>query len=159
VVLPAVPGLRHRGGDHERLQDRRPFSQVVDHDPLLRRVEITAAVFCGIAAVAALVAARGAPGPAIAVVAGGALTLTSYWSLKRGLSRVLPAHGAVPGAPFRAPRARIALQLAGRYALLGFLGYVMIARLRLHPVALLAGASSFVAAVAVEAVRLFVKKS
>ena len=35
----------------------------------------------------------------------------------------------------------------------------MIARLRLHPVALLAGASSFVGAVAVEAVRLLLKKS
>jgi hypothetical protein len=131
----------------------------VDTDPLLRRVEITAVVFCGMAAVAALIVARGAPAPAFAVVAGGALTLTSYLSLKKGLSSVLPANGAIPGGAFRASRGRIALQLAGRYALLGFLGYVMIARLRLHPVALLLGASSFVAAVAVEAVRLFVKKS
>jgi hypothetical protein len=35
----------------------------------------------------------------------------------------------------------------------------MIARLRLHPVGLLAGASSIVAAVSIEAVRLLMKKS
>jgi hypothetical protein len=37
--------------------------------------------------------------------------------------------------------------------------YVMIVRLRLHPLGLLAGASSIVAAVTVEAVRVLVKKS
>ena len=133
--------------------------QIVDRDPLLRRVEITATLICGLAAVAALALARGAPGPALAVIAGGLLTLTSYWSIKAGLGNLLTPNAAPGGPPFRAPRARIVLQLAGRYALLGLLGYVMIARLRLHPVALLVGASSFVAAVAVEAVRLFVKKS
>jgi hypothetical protein len=56
-------------------------------------------------------------------------------------------------------RWRIVFQLAGRYALLGFMAYVMIARLRLPPVWLLAGASSIVAAVAVEAARFLVKKS
>jgi hypothetical protein len=131
----------------------------VDVDPLLRRVEITALVLCAAIAAAALAVAGGAPGPALAVLAGGLLTFSSYWSIKIGLSRLLTAHPASAGVPFRAPRWGIVLQLAGRYALLGFLGYVMIARLRLHPVALLAGASSFVGAVAVEAVRLFAKKS
>ena len=51
------------------------------------------------------------------------------------------------------------LKAALRYALLGLLAYVMIARLRLHPVGLLAGASSVVAAVSVEALRLLMKKS
>ena len=55
-------------------------------------------------------------------------------------------------------RPRTVLQLAGRYALLALIAYVMIARLRLHPLGLLAGASSVVAAVTVEAVRLLVKK-
>jgi len=40
-----------------------------------------------------------------------------------------------------------------RYALLGLLAYVMIARLRLNPVGLLLGASSMVAAAAIEAMR------
>jgi hypothetical protein len=47
----------------------------------------------------------------------------------------------------------ILLRLAGRYALLGFLAYAMIARLRLHPVGLLIGVSSAVAAAAAEALR------
>ena len=131
----------------------------METDPLLRRVELTAMLICGLAAVAALALAGGAPGPALAVIAGGLLALTSYWSIKAGLWNMLTPNAAPEGAPFRAPRGRIVLQLAGRYALLGLLGYVMIARLRLHPVALLVGASSFVGAVAVEAVRLFVKKS
>jgi hypothetical protein len=46
----------------------------------------------------------------------------------------------------------------GRYALLALLAYVMIARLRLHPLGLLAGASSFVAAASIEALRLLMKK-
>ena len=50
-------------------------------------------------------------------------------------------------------------KLALRYALLALLAYVMIARLRLHPVGLLAGASSVVAAVSVEAGRLLMKKT
>jgi hypothetical protein len=133
----------------------------VDIDPLLRRVEITALVLCAAMAAAALALARGAPGPAMGVLAGGLLTLTSYWSIKVGLSGLITTttNAAADGVPFRPPRGRIMLQLAGRYALLGLLGYVMIARLRLHPVAVLVGASSFVGAVAVEAVRLFVKKS
>src|SRR5262245_36539234 len=107
----------------------------------------------------ALAIARGAPGPAAAVVAGGVLIAVSYWSIKSGVSSLMtamvPAEG---GAPPRAPRVRIVLQLAGRYALLALLAYVMIARLRLHPLGLLAGASSVVASVTVEAVRLLVKK-
>jgi ABC-type glucose/galactose transport system permease subunit len=43
-------------------------------------------------------------------------------------------------------------------ALLALLAYVMIARLRLHPLGLLAGASSFVAAASIEALRLLMKK-
>jgi len=50
-------------------------------------------------------------------------------------------------------------KLAGRYALLALLAYVMIARLRLHPLGLLVGASSVVAAVAIEAVRFLLKKT
>ena len=74
------------------------------------------------------------------------------------------ADPAVAGAPqtSTSPRRGPVLtgaKVAGRYALLGFLAYVMIARLRLPPLGLLAGASSIVAAVAVEAVRLLMKKS
>jgi hypothetical protein len=53
---------------------------------------------------------------------------------------------------------REAAKIALRYALLGLLAYVMIARLRLHPWGLLAGASSVVAGASLEAVRLALKK-
>jgi hypothetical protein len=55
-------------------------------------------------------------------------------------------------------RARTLLKVAGRYALLVLLAYVMIARLRLHPVGVLAGLSSVVVAVGIEALRIVVKK-
>ena len=97
--------------------------------------------------------------PAISVLGGGLLIGTSYWSIKSGLSGLVRAPAANGERHFRAPRGRIALQLAGRYALLAFMAYVMIVRLRLHPLGLLAGASSIVAAVTVEAVRVLVKKS
>jgi hypothetical protein len=130
----------------------------MEPDAVLRRVERTAIGFCGAMAIAALAIAQGSPWPAVAVLAGGVLVGTSYWSIKSGLSGLIDAtaaHGVQP----RASRGRIALQLAGRYALLAFMAYVMIARLRLHPLGLLAGASSIVAAVTVEAVRVLVKKS
>jgi hypothetical protein len=132
---------------------------VTTPDALLRRVERTAIWCCGAMAIAALAIARGSIGPATAVLAGGLLIGLSYWSIKSGLSNLFSSAG-LAGAP-RAPvsRARIALQLAGRYALLGFAAYVMIVRLRLHPLGLLAGASSIVAAVTVEAVRVLMKKS
>jgi hypothetical protein len=127
----------------------------VESDRLLRRVERTSVVLCGAIAVAALIASRGSPGAAVGVLAGGLLVGTSYVLLKAGVSNV---SAATAGAAPRAARWRTVLSLAGRYALLAAMAYVMIARLRLHPLGLLAGASSIVAAVTVEAVRLFAKK-
>ena len=131
----------------------------MESDALLRRVEYTAIALCGTMTIAALWAANGSPQPAVAVLGGGLLIGTSYWSIKRGISNLLVATGARSETGRRVSRWRIALQLAGRYALLGFMAYVMIARLRLPPLWLLAGASSIVAAVAVEAARFLVKKS
>jgi hypothetical protein len=131
----------------------------MESDALLRRVERTAIVFCGAMTIAALAIAGGSPGPAVAVLAGGILIATSYWSIKSGVSGLIDAMAPRGEERARVPRRRIALQLAGRYALLGFMAYVMIVRLRLHPLGLLAGASSIVAAVTVEAVRVLMKKS
>ena len=131
----------------------------MEPDLLLRRVEHTAIALCGAMAVAALILARGSVRPAVGVLAGGLLVGVSYWSIKAGVGDLLRAMTVSTDAKSRVPRGRIALQLVGRYALLGLMAYVMIARLRLHPLGLLAGASSVVAAVTVEAVRLFVKKS
>ena len=51
------------------------------------------------------------------------------------------------------PPTRIALGLVGRYALLLATGYVIIARLHLHPLGVLVGVSAVVVAATVEAAR------
>jgi hypothetical protein len=53
---------------------------------------------------------------------------------------------------------RAAVKIVVRYALLAFLAYVMIARLRLPPLGLMAGVSSVAAAAGIEVVRLLWKK-
>jgi hypothetical protein len=95
---------------------------------------------------------------AAGVIGGGLLAGVSYVALASGtqaLADVVSGAGADRARLVRAATIR----LVGRYALLGFLAYVMIARLRLHPLGLLAGASSVAAAAFVEAVRLLMKKS
>jgi hypothetical protein len=127
---------------------------------LLRRIEITAAVVCLTFAAIALALARGRPGPAIAVLGGGLLVGVSYHTIKSATDVVVGAMSS--GGNLARVRRRFVwtiARIALRYALLAFLAYVMIARLRLHPLGLLAGASSVVAAVSVEAVRLLLKKS
>jgi hypothetical protein len=141
-------------------------------DAFLRRLERTAIVVCLAMAGAALVIARGRSGPAIAVLAGGLLIGVSYWTIGLGVHALAgaflrpPGDGAEDGAEAdeqpttAAPRtgwtvSRVLL----RYALLALLAYVMIARLRLHPIGLLAGASSVAAAASIEAGRLLLKKS
>lgn len=131
---------------------------MVERDPMLRRLERTAIVWCAVLAVAALVWRRGRPDIALGVVGGGVLAGGSYWAIKSSVDRLTAAFARGAEAAERGSRARPRLGLALavfvlRYALLGFLAYVMIARLRLHPIGLLLGASSVVAAAAVEAIR------
>ena len=131
-------------------------------DPLLRRLERTAVIACGVMALAALVLARGRPGPALAVIGGWLLIAVGYRGIVAGVDVIvegLAASGA-PADP-AAKRRRVAaavVKMTGRYALLALLAYVMIARLRLHPLGLMAGASSAVAAAAVEAVGFLMKR-
>jgi hypothetical protein len=142
----------------------------VDADALLRRVQWTAIIVCGVFAAAALALAQGRIRPAVAVVAGGLLAGISYRLILSGAGALVdvlvpgtrgPDAGDAEGsgAPSRRRPAvgAAVVKLAGRYALLALLAYVMIARLRLHPLGLLAGASSVVAAAAVEAARLLTK--
>ena len=116
-------------------------------DELIARLQRRAALCCLIMAVLATALARSLWWGA-AVVGGGLLIGISFLSISSGVDQI-------------AARRRVAfavLKLAGRYALLGFLAYVMIARLRLHPLGLFAGASSFVAAVSIETLRLLIRK-
>jgi hypothetical protein len=126
-------------------------------------VERTSLVVCAAMAAVALALARGRTGPALGVLGGGALIALSYHTIGSGVSALVAAVSphAIDGAvPARPPRMGLTLaKVVSRYALLALLAYVMIARLRLHPVGLLAGASSVVAAVSIEAVRLLKKKN
>jgi hypothetical protein len=103
----------------------------------------------------------GAPA-ALAVVGGGLLSAVSYSTIVSSVnalttSLVAPSNAEPPAS--RLPRKAWILTKAGlRYALLALLAYVMIARLRLHPIGLLAGATSVVMAIALEAVHAVRKK-
>ena len=136
----------------------------MERDRTLRSVERNAFLICAAMTVGAcFVPPR--PAVALGVVGGGVLVGVSYWSLKSGVTAlvdVLAGAGTGAGAsgepaPPRANMGREIVKLTLRYALLGLLAYVMIARLRLHPWGLLAGASSVVAVVSVEALRLMIK--
>jgi hypothetical protein len=107
---------------------------------------------------AVLAFAAAGPRAAAAVCAGGLLIAISYISMRSGTGALLPVMQGMAGARSRRQSAGIALKLAGRYALLALLAYVMIARLRLHPLGLMAGVSSVVAAASIEAIRLQLQK-
>ena len=129
-------------------------------DPALRRVELTSLAAC--AAMACLALATFGAAAAAAVFAGGLLIAVSYISMKSGIgalfTTISPAPPGIANVRSRRQTGGIALKIAGRYALLALLAYVMIARLRLHPVGLMAGVSSVVAAASIEAIRLQLQK-
>src|SRR4029450_2914466 len=121
-------------------------------DDFLRRIERTAIAVCLAMSVISVVI-TGRLGAAVAVLGGGLLIGVSYWTIGLGVHALLTSTSertsGTDAPPSRVnPRwtfARVIL----RYALLGLLAYVMIGRLRLHPIGLLAGASSVVAAVSI----------
>ena len=132
----------------------------MDSDDLLRRFERTAAVAAAVMALVALALPRGGPLAAAAVVGGWLLTETALRSIRAGVdafARGLTA-AAIDDRRGKPGFAGTIAKVAGRYALLAFLAYVMIARLRLPLLGLMAGASSAVAAASIEAVRLLAKK-
>ena len=118
-------------------------------DLALRRFERTALLLAGAAIGLALVGPWGSARMAAAVAGGAALAGASYWAIKRGVTGLADAVLA-RRAP-RSPRGFAAFVL--RYALLAGMAYVMIARLRLHPIGLLSGASVIPLAAMIEALR------
>jgi hypothetical protein len=111
-------------------------------EDLLERLQRNALVSCAVMAAAATAIARDWRA-GLAVAGGGLLIATSFLSIRGGVDDVMARRRA----------GRALMRIAGRYALLAFLAYVMIARLRLPPLGLIAGATSVVAAACVEAVR------
>jgi hypothetical protein len=114
---------------------------------MLRRIERRALVLSAVGAAIALFVPHGGWQAAAGVIAGAAVAGVSYWAIRRGvagLGSVLLAQDARP----HTVRGLIAFVL--RYALLAGMAYVMIARLHLHPIALLGGASVIPVAAAAE---------
>jgi len=124
---------------------------VTEPDLLLRRVERNGMIACAAMAAAAWAIARGDVAAPAGVFGGGALAWVSYRGIKGGVD-VLTG-GSSGGGSRRAGMTAGLVKVFTRYAILAVAAYVIMARLRLPPVAVCAGASSLVVAVMVEAVR------
>ncbi len=126
-------------------------------DPALRRLERRSIWACLALALVALLVQGGRPEAAIGVLGGGLLAGASYWAIKSSVDRFTGRTGRGRGAGEARGRKAALMVATGlfvvRYALLVLGAYVMIARLRLHPVGLIVGASSVVAAAAIDAMR------
>lgn len=123
---------------------------VAETDPALRRIERYSLIACAVLAVAAGIVTRRVEAP-LGVLGGGALVAISYRGIKAGIAVLGEA-----GAGGRGGARSVAIGLVKfftRYAILAIAAYVIMARLRLPPVAVFAGASSLVIAVMVEALR------
>jgi membrane associated rhomboid family serine protease len=131
-----------------------------DPDPLLRRLEQNAVIACGVMAVIAAAVSVDRVGAAAGVVAGGALAWISYRGIKGGIDALVRAVDPVDRPPL-VSRAMTGQAVRGlvkfftRYGILAAVAYVIMARLRLPPVAVFAGASSLVIAIMLEAGRSF----
>jgi hypothetical protein len=86
------------------------------------------------------------------VLGGGVLLAISYRALKRAVHALGPPAPGEEGRPTVSPW-RLAFGLTIRYALLLGAGYVIIGRLRLHPLGVLVGVSAVVVAAMIVAVR------
>ena len=118
-------------------------------DTLLRRLAVAAAACCAAMSLVAYFFRGGAE--ATRVIPPKLVAASSPPPITASASALTPA---APGGARRPNVALTIVVLVARYGLLAFLAYVMIARLRMPPLALLAGASAVVAAVGIEAGRL-----
>ena len=111
---------------------------MTERDPFLRALERDAVIACGCCAAAALVFGAEGPRAALGVLGGGGLAAVSYRAIK----------GAVDAATLPGGRPAALVKFVTRHAILAIAAYVMLARLRVHPIGLLVGASSLVMAAA-----------
>lgn len=118
-----------------------------ESDPLLRRVERNGILACAGMAVIAWALARGDVNAPAGVFGGGLLAWISYRGIKGGID-------VLTGPDREGVSVAIGLvKFFTRYAILAVAAYVIMARFRMPPVAVVAGASSLVVAVAIEALR------
>jgi hypothetical protein len=119
-------------------------------DSTITRFEREAAVSCLCFAVVALLWPCGGVLAALAVLGGGGLAALSYLALKGVVNM------AISGAK---QRIWPLVKFFTRYAILAFVAYVMLARLRLHPVGVIVGVTSIVVAAGAAAVRTIASSS
>jgi len=120
---------------------------VIEPDPMLRRIERRAMLSCAIMALGAWAIARGRVDAPLGVLGGGALVWISYRGIKSGVDAL---------GDRTTSRVRVAVGLVKfftRYGILAVAAYVIMARLRMPPLAVFGGASSLVVAVMIEAFR------
>jgi hypothetical protein len=122
----------------------------MEPDPAVRRLERDAVIACAAMALVALAAGGRDVGAALGVVAGGCLVAVSYGAVKAGVGAMVRR---VDGTRERGSRAWALVKFFTRHGILAVAAYEILVRWRLHPVGVLAGASSLVLAAAAEAVR------
>ena len=127
---------------------------------LLRRLERGALLWTVLAGVVVLILAPRRTDVMLGVAGGGLLSIVSFYAIRASVDAVMLAGRSAAPAEAGDATARsgpglggVLLKLAGRYALLGLLAYVMIARLRLHPLGLLVGVTALAASATFEAIR------
>ena len=112
-------------------------------DPFVRGLERDAVIACGCCALGALALGSEGLRAAAGVLGGGLLAGVSYKAIK----------GAVGATARTRGRAAALVKFVTRHAILAVAAYVMLVRFRLHPIGILVGASSLVAAAAAAMVR------
>ena len=122
-------------------------------DPVLRRVERNGVIACGVMAVIAWAIARGRVAAPLGVVGGGLLVAVSYRGIKGGIDALVGGMAAADAGNNGRQAAIGLVKFFTRYGILAAAAYVIMARLRLPPLAVFAGASSLVVAVTLEALR------
>jgi hypothetical protein len=120
---------------------------------LIRRLERGAIVWTVLAVGVVLVTAPSRTDVMLGVAGGGLLSIASFYAIRASVDAVMLAGRAAEDAAPKPGIAGIVVKLTGRYALLGLLTYVMIARLRLSPLGLLVGVTALPASATAEAVR------
>lgn len=120
-------------------------------DPRLRRIERRALWIVGIMVAAAI--ASGGVRAALGVLGGAVLVAVSYRGVQAGVSALVDGGAAGVNANRSAATTWRLVKFITRFAMLAIIAYVMMVRLRAHPVWMLVGASALVAAAALEAVR------
>jgi len=114
-----------------------------ESDPLLQRIERTSVGACAAIAVASWGLSGWHVSYALGALGGGLLAAISYRGIKGGIDALATRRAVAFGL----------VKFFTRYGILAVAAYVIMARLRLPPVAVIAGASSLVVAVTLEAVR------